>query len=159
MPETSAIDQQTRETLVAPFITATQVALREMANSDVEARGACYRQSADGGAIRAVLPLTSATLEALVLSVPAETAAHLARRILAETGESVDDALVRDCLGETINVIAGQAKALLHGTPYQFTFATPQVLLGEVGGADRPRLVIEFTGSVGELALEVQTRP
>ena len=59
----------------------------------------------------------------------------------------------------TANVIAGQAKALLAGTPYHFAFSTPSVMTG----ADReiwPRpgsecLVIAFDSDVGEVVLRL----
>ena len=47
-----------------------------------------------------------------------------------------DDAMVRDCAAELLNVTAGQAKTLLYGTPHHFTFATPTALpVGAAGGA------------------------
>ena len=72
----------------------------------------------------------------LVLSFPAQTAAALAGRVLAEVAQAPDDDLVRDCMGELANVIAGQAKTLLAETPYQLLLATPSILSGaglEVG--------------------------
>src|SRR4051812_12669340 len=61
----------------------------------------------------------------LVLSFPGRTAATLARRILAEAAVDADAMMVQDCMGEVANVVAGQAKALLVGSPSHFTLSTP----------------------------------
>jgi CheY-specific phosphatase CheX len=33
--------------------------------------------------------------------------------------------MIRDCIGEVANIIAGQAKTLLYGTPLHFNFSPP----------------------------------
>ena len=43
----------------------------------------------------------------------------------------MDENLVRDCVGEIANVIAGQAKALLAGGPYHLTFSVPRIVVEE----------------------------
>src|SRR5262249_58456639 len=86
----------------------------------------------------AVLVVTSEVVRALVLRFPARTAAGLAGRVFAEVALCPDEETVRDCMGELVNVVAGQAKTLLFGTPYHFTLSTPTVVAGaarEVPGA------------------------
>ena len=48
------------------------------------------------------------------------------RRYLPE-GTALTDEMIDDVAGEFANVIAGQAKTILKGTPYHFTLSTPVV--------------------------------
>src|SRR5262245_33078000 len=120
-----------RDQLLEPFITATRVALGEMASNDVVLQ-ALYQETRHHhwGDIAAVLELKSETEGFLILSFPARTAAALAGRILAEVTTERDENLFGDCVGELANVVAGQAKALLADTPYRFAFFTPKVVVG-----------------------------
>jgi chemotaxis protein CheX len=153
------VDPQVRDALLQPFVEATRAALGEMAGAEVAAH-APYRTSNHGclGDVAALVALTSATPFAMVLSFPEGTAWALAKRILAESTKEVDENLVLDCVGEVANVIAGQAKALLAATAYEFAFSLPRVLHGAGAGPARPgqdRLVIAFTSECGEFALEL----
>src|SRR5881397_517540 len=80
--------------------------------------------------VTAVIKLTFCSTGSLVLGFPRDMAQALAQRLLVDSGAEVDDALIRDCVGEIANVVAGQAKAVLHGTPYRFTHSTPTIFLG-----------------------------
>ena len=68
--------------------------------------------------------------EVLVLSFPAETARRSPGECSSKSHQAPDDELIRDCMGELANVIAGQAKTLLAETPYQLLLGTPTILLG-----------------------------
>jgi chemotaxis protein CheX len=158
--EARPVSQEVRERLVEPFIAAACLVLRECAGTEAVVR-AVYRQTLPRpfGDMTAMLRLAGATEEILTLSCPMETAAALAGRMLTGVTPDPDEALVRDCLGELANVIAGQAKALLAGTPYHFTFSPPLVLSG-VGQEIRPNLgtdclVIAFGSDVGDVALQL----
>jgi chemotaxis protein CheX len=87
----------------------------------------------------------------------------LAGRALAGVTEELTEDIVRDCLGEIANVVAGQAKALLAGTPYHFTFSTPTVVAGggHEGGATPGGgyLVVLFGSDVGDFALQLGLGP
>src|SRR5262245_50910092 len=84
-----------RDKLLEPFITATCVALGEMASTEVIAR-AVYQKTLPHalGDIAAVLELLSAREGLLVLSFPERTAAAFAGRILAGVTEEVDEDLI-----------------------------------------------------------------
>jgi CheY-specific phosphatase CheX len=62
-------------------------------------------------------------------------------------------------MGEITNVIAGQAKAMLHGTPHRFAFSTPRLLSGgdPVPGAvaGREFLVVVFASDAGDFTLQL----
>lgn len=134
-----------------PFIEAAVATLREMAGVEAVATGSGTSPGSESDVIAELLLMGNPDRR-LVLAIPRQTAAELARRILAEAGEEADDDMIRDCAGELANVIAGQAKTLLFGTPHHFTLATPTVRFGTVkleGAA------VQFQSDAGEFALQV----
>ena len=151
-----------RELLVEPFIEATRTALRETAGTELDVRAvfqrSMYRPS---GNYAAAVDLTSAAVARLVLDFPERTAAGLASRILAGVNQEPDENLIRDCAGEMANVVAGQAKAMLAGGPYQFTFSLPKVLVGAIASTlqqVQDCLVVSFNCDQGEFALQLFLR-
>jgi chemotaxis protein CheX len=93
----------------------------------------------------------------LLLRFPERTAAAIAQRVLADTEVELNESLIRDCIGEIANVIAGQAKTLLAGTPYRLTFSLPEVVVGKHLLShpewSRECLVIAFRSDLGEFSL------
>jgi chemotaxis protein CheX len=149
-----------RTKLLEPWILATCTALGEMANTGVAVR-AVFQKTLDHtlGDISGVIKLMSETEGTLVLSFPERTAAALAGRILAGTTEDLNEGLIGDCIAEITNVVAGQAKALLAGTPYRFAFSLPKVMIG-TGLELRAKqglhcLIVTFGSDLGEFALQL----
>jgi len=149
-----------RDKLLEPLISATCAALGEMASTELVVQAVCQTKLDQPlGDIAVVLGLTSATEGSLILSFPERTAAALAGRILAGVTEELDESMIRDCMGEIANVIAGQAKALLAGSPYRFAFSLPKVVVG--GSPEfRPQqgrdcLLVAFRTDLGEFALQL----
>ncbi len=133
--------------LLAPLTEAVALALREMAGIGCAPGEAHEAPPAD---LCAVLPVTTAVGGGyLALALTEATAAQLARRILAQN-EHLDAALIRDCAGELLNVVAGQAKTLLFGAPYHFVLRTPRIESAVPTGA---ALVIAFVSEAGHFAL------
>ncbi len=156
MKPTIEIDQQTQELLVGAFASATELVLRELARTESVLESAEWRTEEPWrGELAALIDLKSATVAELMLCMPVAVAENLARRLLAETGVVVDAEMVRDCLGETANGIAGQAKALLHGSAAQMTFSTPRIVEADEakGGG---WLVLRYGSEVGALAVQVR---
>jgi chemotaxis protein CheX len=123
-----------RDQVLEPFISGTRLALSEMAGVEIVVQDV-YKQPLDKTLheISALLALTSPTEKegCLILSFPGQTARAIADRMLAAAeGEPPAPDIVSDCMGEIANVVAGQAKALLAGSPYHFTFSTPTVISG-----------------------------
>jgi chemotaxis protein CheX len=147
--------------LVAAFVAAVPFAVREMAGVEAVPRNPRPATAADGfAAVSAAVRLTTAGGEGrLVLSFPQKTAAALARRVLAGVVGEPDEAMVRDCVGEVANVVAGQAKALLYGTPSHFMLSTPTVLPEGAAGPPGGRWVIGFGSDAGEFALHLCPPP
>jgi len=156
---TQPINDERRDDLLGPFITATCTALSEMAGAEAIVQ-AVHQKSPHHplGDIAAVVGLTSAIERFLVLSFPQRTAAALAGRILAGIAQEVDEELIKDCVGEIANVVAGQAKAMLADGPYRFAFSIPQVV--DDASQCLPQqgldcLVVAFSSDQGEFALQL----
>lgn len=146
----------TGEELIGPFAEAVAVTLREMAGVESVLREFAPVAEPGGFAgVSAVLRLSNAGPGYLVLSLPLATAASLARRVLGEVADEPDETMVRDCAGELANVIAGQAKAMLFGTPHHFTFSTPAVSLGDPGLPPAGQWVATFASEAGEFSLHL----
>ena len=124
------VSKEIRDGILEPFIAATFAALGEIPAAELVVKTVYRAVHCSRGDISALLTLTSANQGTIVLSFPQRTAAALAREILAGVTEVIDDNLIRDCVGEIANVVAGQAKAMLAGTPYQFTFSVPTIVVG-----------------------------
>jgi chemotaxis protein CheX len=146
------------------FIRAATVALGEMASMEVAVRGV-HRTTFDmpGGDISAVVAIRSATDGLFVLSFPAGTAAAIAERVLADAKATMTQSLVEDCVGEIANVIAGQAKTLLAGTPYQLTYSLPEIMVGNQPESHLKRghrcLAIDFHSDLGAFRLALMLEP
>lgn len=156
------VPDDVRRQLVEPFVSAAQMALAEMAGTEVAIQTVyCARHSRLLGDLAAVLPVTSPTVTAVALHFPAPTACALAGRVLAGVVAAPDEGMIRDCIGEVVNVVAGQAKALLMGTPHHFTLSTPTVVSAANPEAlDYPNaehLVTVLSSDLGDFALVVLT--
>jgi chemotaxis protein CheX len=152
-----AVSGEVRDKLLEPLIAATCAGLGEMADAEVVVRAGFQPTTHHAlGDIAAVVGLRSRE-GFLVLSFPERTATALSRAILAGVTEEVDESLIRDCVGEIANVIAGQAKALLAGSPYPLTFSMPQVVddARVEPGHGLDCLVVHFGSNHGEFSLQV----
>jgi chemotaxis protein CheX len=142
--------------VVNAFVAAVETALREMAGVEAVASPVHPARGAnDFGDLSAVLRLTAGAAGCVVLSTTAAAADAVARRILADVIPEPGPEMVRDCLGEVANVVAGQAKAHLAGTEFHFRFATPTVVTGrptDVGATDR---LVEFRSDAGPFTLHL----
>jgi CheY-specific phosphatase CheX len=141
--------------LVAAIAEAVPFALREMAGVEAYVRHTHPTSAADHfGDMSAIVRLTAACgVTRLVMTYPEKTAAALTRSILTDTTSDVSPDMVRDCIGEVANVIAGQAKALLVGSPAHFTLSTPAVRSGELGLQLPHGRAIAFDSTVGRFTV------
>jgi len=144
----------TPDELVEAFSAAVPFALRELAGAEAVMRDV-GPATADGTAdVAASVRLTTAGGPWwMTLCLPARTAGELARRILAGATDLTPD-LIGDCMGEVANVVAGQAKTLLVGSPFHFTLSTPQIGVGAVAGAAEA-WTIHFDSDAGEFGVRL----
>ena len=147
---------ETPSEVVEAFEAAVGSALREMAGVEAFPRSVHPAGNENAfGDLSAVLKLTAGADGCFVLSVPAPVADTLAKRILGEVIPEPDPTMIRDCLGEVANVIAGQAKSLLSGTQYHFRFATPTVVEGRPADVGASDWVVEFASDIGEFTFHM----
>jgi chemotaxis protein CheX len=112
------------------LVAAAEATLQEMAGTSVAVRSGLPSEPRGVQAdVAVVLGIVSAAEGRVIIEFP-RTASALARRVLEGLTDERDDAMIRDCLGEIANVIAGQTKALVACTPHRFTFALPRVVVG-----------------------------
>jgi CheY-specific phosphatase CheX len=139
-----------------PFVAAVLMTLREMAGVEAMAQEMSRATGPDGfGDLSAVLRLSGIGEGYLILSFPNQTARLLAVRVL-NGAAPLDDELIRDCAGEVANVVTGQAKALLAGTPNRFTFSTPTVIVGPPVVPAGEWWVVGFVSEVGPFRLHLR---
>jgi chemotaxis protein CheX len=158
--DTQFTPDEARKEVLDAFIVATCSTIAEMAQSLVEVRETYATVTPRFvGDITVVLDLTPGRGAMLVLCFPRPMAAALAERVLAGAGGATDGALVRDCMAEITNIIAGQAKAMLHGTPHRFAFSTPRIFSGQDVSLEqytgREFLVAHFVSDAGDFTLQV----
>jgi CheY-specific phosphatase CheX len=147
--------------LVEPVVTAVSTVMRELLGTEPAVQ--TVSQPILQGTLAelsAVIPLTAAGADgALVLGCRPATAAVLAGRLLREVQQDADPSLVNDSLGEIANVIAGQLKALLFGTPYQPQLSPPTIscdagyVLWPPPG--RACLAVTFSTDAGEVTVQL----
>jgi len=139
-----------------PFVSAVAITFREMAGIEVATRGK-HREAADNAPdeIKAVLRLMSEIEGCVMLSLSLQTAEALTRKTLEVVTAEPQTDLVRDCMGELVNVITGQAKTLLFGTPRHFTLGTPVTSMGLAETPAGERWVLKFASEVGDFRLHV----
>ncbi|HEX3152762.1 MAG TPA: chemotaxis protein CheX [Gemmataceae bacterium] len=142
----------TADELVGAFTAAVPFALRELAGVEAIDLATGPASRAEPVELCATIRLdTSVGPWRMILCLSDATAAELARRILADAVVSTPE-LIQDCMGEVANVVAGQAKALLVGSPSHFYLSTPDVQTGgPVDGANGQ--MIRFGSEAGEFAL------
>jgi len=100
-------------------------------------------------AIVATISLRRSPPGLLALALAAETLEALARRYLPD--EPPSDELLHDAAGEFANVIAGQLKTSLKGTPFHFDLSTPRITLELPTLADP--ILLGFECDAGRLSL------
>jgi CheY-specific phosphatase CheX len=140
--------------LLEPFITAVATTLREMAGVEVVVRDTLQAAGGEELAdVSAALRLDADVSGWLILSFPLGTAAALAGRVLAGVEGEPDEGMIRDCARELLNVTAGQAKALLFGTPRHFSFSTPTVLTAIPSDVGAGWWAVRFDSDAGDFSL------
>ncbi len=154
------VSAEVQAELVEPLTSGVRLTFQEMLGAEASLRAA-YLGTGSGtlGDVAAVIRLHGAVEGALVVHFPESGAAAAATRMLAGAVDEITDELVRDCVGEVANVIAGQGKSLLGGTRHGYTFRPPTV----VSGADQPTwegdgrrcLVMVFASDLGDFALQL----
>jgi CheY-specific phosphatase CheX len=144
--------------LIEAFSAATATAFEELTRTPlVPGEPYLSRSGPAAGWMAAEIRLRRAAEGHLVLAFPPPVLETLAGRYLAD-GPAVTPELLDDTAGEFANVIAGQAKTMLKGTPYHFHISTPRV--GPAVPSDGAEfLVLPFDTDVGRFTVSVSIAP
>jgi len=141
------------ETLRSTFAAAAEETLRVMAGVESIPTDVPLDPAGD---VYASIRLIGGADGRLVLQFPAATAEALARRVLEDA--PISPAMIRDCMGEIANVVAGQAKTMSFGTPEHFSLSTPNVSdhPNPAHGSSEPAVTQCFTSDAGPFSLSVE---
>ena len=144
--------------LIEAFTAAVPFALREMAGVEAVARDACPA-AGDGRSADLSARPPAPTRRRRWATGPELPGGRRPRRWPGGCSPGRTRAgrgMVRDCMGEVANVVAGQAKALLVGTPSHFTLSTPsRPAAGAAGRDGTGGWVIRFDSDAGEFTVHV----
>jgi chemotaxis protein CheX len=146
----------TSSELVEAFTQATRIALEELTRSwPMPLPAFCLVGAWRGGDLFASLKLDKQPPGELLLVMPTAVLEELARRYLGEE-EPATPELLDDVAGEFANVIAGQAKTMLQGTPYHYTISTPKVYRSYPQiAAGRTYVILPFEVDAGIFVVQV----
>lgn len=157
-PNVREVESRIREEFLAPLIEATTVAFREVVKSEivVQIQWESNTLDLDGGCTFAVEQQYLNGNGRMYLNVPSSAVMEIARRMLSEVNQEIDDRLADDCLGEVLNVVAGQGKALLSQSRWHYSFSTPRFVTNAFP-TDKPGmwLVATFQSEFGPIRLIV----
>lgn len=143
--------------VIEAFSAAAVTALREMTQLDALTVWQDTMSELDGDLVVALMRLLRSAPGNVALVMTVETAECLTKRYLP-AGTELTEEIVDDVVGEFANVIAGQAKTILKGTPYHFLLSLPVVSRSAIAGK-QPGLVATFRTESGQVQLYVALLP
>ncbi len=150
---------------INPFIDATRNVFSTMCGIDTKRKKLFLKEDHKMvGEVSGVMGLTGSATGSVVISMPGKLACMLVGRMLGEQPAEELNNDVCDGVGEIINMIAGQAKAMLVKTRYHFKISIPSVVKGlghEISHKKgTPNIVVLFESEGGqEFALQVCLSP
>ena len=144
---------ETPAEVVEAFHAAVVTAFQELTDTAVEPADA-YRSATAGppAAVHARIDLRGAVPGRLTLVFPRPVLTTLTRRYLPADIPVTPD-LIADAAGEFANVIAGQAKTMLKGTPHHYALSTPTVTVAEEPDGDA--LTLAYACDAGPFTLRL----
>lgn len=150
--------------LVNPFIEAALDVFRTASGMEIRRKDLFlkknYRMFGD---VSGVMGLSGEASGSVVISMPARLACEVVGRMLGEEPEAEVSEIVRDGIGEVINMIAGRAKAVLAGSEYHYTLSLPAVIVGHgheiAHRSGAPCIVVIFEAGSDEFAIQVSLAP
>jgi CheY-specific phosphatase CheX len=153
------VGPDTAPEVVNAFTAATVTAFQELTETPVRLREPVLVSGTPAkGDVCAFITLKRRLPGRLVCTFPRAVLGALTRRYLP-AGVALTPEIVDDTAGEFANVIAGQAKTMLKGTPYHYALTTPVVNRGPIPPADLEgesrQLLFLFDTDMGSFAVQV----
>jgi len=137
--------------VIQAFATAAMTALQELTQIETVTDPTPQSPPASKAFVAATVRLMREVPGTMTLVLTADAAFGLAARYLPE-GTTLTEEMIDDVMGEFANVIAGQSKTMLKGTPYHFTLSIPVV--ARVAGFTR---IPEVTAGEPAVALSFES--
>lgn len=149
---------------INPFIDATRNVFSTMCGVDAQRKKLFLKDDHKMlGDVSGVMGLTGAATGSVVVSFPKRLACLMVGRMLGEPPADDLNSDVCDGVGEIINMISGQAKAMLVKTKYHFTISIPSVISGQGHEISHkkgtPNIVVLFEADGMDFALQVCLAP
>ncbi len=149
---------------INPFIDATRNVFSTMCGMDVVRKKLFLKDDYKMlGDVSGVMGLSGTACGSVVVSLPKELACKIVTKMLGEDLGTELSPDVCDGVGEIINMIAGQAKAMLVKTKYHFTISIPSVISGHGHEISHkkgtPNIVVLFEADGTPFALQVCLAP
>ncbi|OGJ89339.1 MAG: hypothetical protein A2268_08425 [Candidatus Raymondbacteria bacterium RifOxyA12_full_50_37] len=146
--------------LINPFINAVTDLMGTMAGMTVQRKELFLKKNYRlFGDVSGVMRLSGAIEGSVAVSFTEELARLIVGRIMRLDASAISSEDLQDGVGEIVNIVSGNAKALLAGTEYECTIALPGVVsgmwveLGHPGNA--PCVAVVFEADNREFALQV----
>ncbi len=150
---------------INPFIDATKNVFTTMCGMEVKRKKLFLKDDHKMlGDVSGVMGLSGDASGSVVISMPGSLACLFVGKMLGEAPAKELNGEVCDGVGEIINMIAGQAKAMLVKTKYHFTISIPSVVSGtghEISHKKgTPNIVVLFETESGvDFAIQVCLAP
>lgn len=145
---------------INPFIDATRNVFSTMCGVDVVRKKLFLKDDYKMmGDVSGVMGLSGTATGSVVVSLPKDLACSFVGKMLCEDPSPELNSDVCDGVGEIINMIAGQAKAMLVKTKFHFTISIPSVISGHGHEISHkkgtPNIVVLFEADGQPFALQV----
>lgn len=114
----------------APFIDSTREMLSTMVGISCEVCDEAFVSPDD--ALSGTIFFHGESRGQVTLSFPLSTAMKIVSEMLGMAEGEMDEDTLRDGVGEMANIVAGNVKAVLSGTPYKFLLSLPDVQSGAI---------------------------
>ncbi len=145
---------------INPFVESTRNVFTSMCRMEVERKRLFlkddYRMFGD---ISGVMGLSGEASGSVVISLPTRLACVAVGRMIGQEPAADLDEDVSDAVGEIINMISGQAKAMLAKSAYRFTISLPSVVSGAgheiTHKKGTPNIVLMFEADGQPFAIQV----
>lgn len=149
--------------ILKPFSQATVKAMEILANVHAE-EGAVYSKAdySMRGCISGLIYLQGKVERMLTVTFSRDSARALAIQVLAGAIEDPNPEVLADCVGEFVNIIAGQVKGEFVHTENEFDISTPSIITGKDHEiryrTDLPCYVMVFESDIGQFAVQLCVR-
>ncbi len=150
--------------MVNPFISATKEVFEVMSGIHVKRKSLFLKKDYKiFGEVSGIMGLTGDAAGSIAISFSYDLAKKVISIILDMEVAEIEEDDVKDGIGEILNMIAGQTKAILAGTKYRFKLSIPTVVAGygyEIYHPENaPCIVIIFEALDMQFALQVSLAP